>query len=114
MEALRLFALSDLRERDSVRFPLGRFEGFAVRVGPEVRAYVNVCPHRAQPVDVGDGRLWLPNGEIECQAHGARFDPLTGDCRGGPCDGAPLTPVEIEERDGSAWLVTSDASGPRW
>jgi nitrite reductase/ring-hydroxylating ferredoxin subunit len=106
---VKLFALSDLRERDSVRFPLGGIEGFAVRVGSEVRAYVNVCPHRAQPVDVGDGRLWLGSGEIECQAHGARFDPLTGDCRGGPCDGHALTPLAIELRDGFAWLVTSGA-----
>ena len=106
MEAL--FALSDLRERDSVRFPLpgSGFEGFAVRVGAEVRAYVNICPHRAQPVDVGDGRLWV-GAEIECQAHGARFDPLTGACLGGPCDGAALTPLAIEVRDGAAWLAPS-------
>ncbi len=101
---MRLFALSELRERDSVRFPLGSFEGFAVRVGGTVRAYVNVCPHRAQPVDAGDGRLWLPSGLIECQAHGARFDPASGACLGGPCDGAALTPLAIEERDGAAWL----------
>jgi nitrite reductase/ring-hydroxylating ferredoxin subunit len=100
---LKLFSLADLRERDSVRFPLDeRTEGFAVRVGDEVRAYVNICPHRAQPVDVGDGRLWV-GAEIECQAHGARFDPLTGACRGGPCDGRPLTALTIEERDGQIW-----------
>ncbi|MCA1825576.1 MAG: Rieske (2Fe-2S) protein [Myxococcales bacterium] len=112
---MKLFALSELRERDSVRFVLPdlRLEGFAVRVGEAVRAYVNVCPHRTQPVDVGDGRLWLPNGEIECQAHGARFDPLTGECRGGPCDGRPLTPLTIEERDGEVWL-TSAVSEPHW
>jgi len=112
VEAVKLFALADLRERDSVRFPLGPVEGFAVRVGSEVRAYVNVCPHRAQPVDVGDGRLWVGDG-IECQAHGARFDPLTGSCAGGPCDGTPLSPLSIEERDGAVWL-TSAASEPRW
>ena len=106
MEAyVKLFALSDLRERDSVRFPLSpQVEGFAIRVGPEIRAYVNICPHRAQPVDVGDGRLWLPSGIIECQAHGARFDPLSGACLGGPCDGSPLRPVAISFHDGAAWL----------
>ena len=104
---VRLFALPDLRERESVRFPLSpRVEGFAVRVQGEVRAYVNVCPHRAQPVDVGDGRLWLPGGEIECQAHGARFDPLSGACLGGPCDGHALTPLAVEFHDGAAWLAS--------
>jgi nitrite reductase/ring-hydroxylating ferredoxin subunit len=103
---VKLFDLADLRERSSLRFPLPLGEGFAVRdASGAVRAYVNICPHRAQPVDVGDGRLWLPSGEIECQAHGARFDPASGACTGGPCDGWPLTPLPIEERDGAAWLA---------
>jgi nitrite reductase/ring-hydroxylating ferredoxin subunit len=103
---VKLFALSDLKPGASVRFPLRFGEGFAVRdASGAVRAYVNVCPHRAQPVDVGDGRLWLPSGEIECQAHGARFDPATGACAGGPCQGRGLTPIDFEERDGAAWLA---------
>ena len=104
---MRLFDLADLGPGKSVLFPVGPGrEGFAVRDATgAVRAYLNVCPHRAQPVDVGDGRLWLPSGEIECQAHGARFDPATGACMGGPCDGHPLTPLAIEERDGAAWLL---------
>jgi nitrite reductase/ring-hydroxylating ferredoxin subunit len=102
---VKLFELADLRPGDSVRFPLPQGEGFAVRdASGTVRAFVNICPHRAQPVDVGDGRLWLRSGEIECQAHGARFDPATGACMGGPCDGHPLTPLRIEVRDGAAWL----------
>jgi len=102
---MKLFELSELRPGDSVRFPLGLVEGFAVRDrAGAVHAYVNVCPHRAQPVDIGDGRLWLGSGEIECQAHGARFDPATGACMGGPCGGHGLTPLRIEERDGAVWL----------
>jgi nitrite reductase/ring-hydroxylating ferredoxin subunit len=103
---MKLFDLAELRVRGSVRFPLGiGREGFAVLDATgEVRAYLNVCPHRTQPVDVGDGRLWLPSGEIECQAHGARFDPTTGACTGGPCDGSPLTALPVERRDGEIWL----------
>jgi nitrite reductase/ring-hydroxylating ferredoxin subunit len=103
---MKLFDLAELRMRGSVRFPLGRgLEGFAV-LDPtgKVRAYLNVCPHRAQPVDSGDGRLWLDSGEIECQAHGARFDPATGACTGGPCDGTSLTPLRVESRDREIWL----------
>jgi nitrite reductase/ring-hydroxylating ferredoxin subunit len=108
---MKLFALADVRERDSVRFPLpDGGEGFAVRFRDQVRAYLNICPHRLQPVDVGDGRLFLRNGDLECPAHGARFDPLTGECTLGACDGRALTPVPFEERDGFA--VTSDASEP--
>ena len=116
---MKLFSLSQLRPGGSVRFPLGppepgRFgpveqEGFAVlaRDGT-VRAYANVCPHRAQPVDLGDGRLFLPSGELECSAHGARFDASTGACTGGPCGGRALTPLAIELRDGAVWLAPAD------
>jgi nitrite reductase/ring-hydroxylating ferredoxin subunit len=61
---------------------------------------VNVCPHRAQPIDLGDERLFNAAGEIECQAHGARFDPATGKCVGGPCFASGLRPIEIVETEG--------------
>ena len=111
---MKLVDLSTLRAGASVRFPLGatqgrfgpvQLEGFALRTrGGAVRAYLNVCPHRAQPVDLGDGRLFLPSGEIECAAHGARFDPDSGACAGGPCNGRGLTPLAVEERDGALWM----------
>jgi nitrite reductase/ring-hydroxylating ferredoxin subunit len=90
----------------SVRFPIDdQREAFALRA-PDgtLCAYLNVCPHRAQPVDLGDGRLYNAAGEIECAAHGARFDPLTGACIGGPCEGDKLVPLQIVEADG-AWLI---------
>jgi nitrite reductase/ring-hydroxylating ferredoxin subunit len=104
---MKLFDLADLPVRGSIRFPLapGR-EGFAVLDATgTVRAYLNLCPHRAQPVDAGDGRLWLDSGDLECQAHGARFDPATGACTGGPCEGRPLTPLAVETRKGEVWLT---------
>jgi nitrite reductase/ring-hydroxylating ferredoxin subunit len=108
---VKLFVLSALRAGESLRFPLpllrGQLvEGFALRTAAgEVRAYLNVCPHRASAVDLGDGRLFLPSGEIECSAHGARFDPTTGACTGGPCDGHGLVLIQVEERDGELWLA---------
>jgi nitrite reductase/ring-hydroxylating ferredoxin subunit len=110
----KLFDLHDLPPGGSIRFPLpplrGQFgpfsvEGFAHRA-PDgtVRAWVNLCPHRAQPVDVGDGRLFNSLGEIECHAHGARFDPSTGSCTGGPCPGTSLQPLHLEEHDAAVWL----------
>jgi nitrite reductase/ring-hydroxylating ferredoxin subunit len=106
---VKLFELADVSPFGSLRFPLPQGEGFAMhdRSGA-VRVYVNICPHRAQPVDVGNGRLWLLSGEIECHAHGARFDPQSGNCTGGPCDGRALTPLSIFERDGAAWLASGE------
>jgi nitrite reductase/ring-hydroxylating ferredoxin subunit len=106
----RLFDARDLPEGGSVRFTLppvrGRFgplalEGFAYRASDgTIRAWVNLCPHRAQPLDLGDERLFNSLGEIECHAHGARFDPSSGNCTGGPCPGASLQAVPIREQDG--------------
>lgn len=104
---MKLFELSALRPGQSIRFALDeQREGFALRTSDgSVRAYLNVCPHRAQPVDLGDGKLWLPSGQIECSAHGARFDPGTGACAGGPCEGRALTPLTVEVREGAVWLA---------
>jgi nitrite reductase/ring-hydroxylating ferredoxin subunit len=103
-------AAEELRPGASIRFPLEpprRFadEGFAHRAADgSLRAWVNVCPHRAQPIDLGDGRLFNALGQIECQAHGARFDPEVGICAAGPCEAMRLTPVPILEEDGAIWL----------
>lgn len=115
----RLFDADALRPRSSLRFELGEAsqrghsalgagpaEGFALRTAnAELRAYVNVCPHRASPVDLGDGKLFHSNGTLECQSHGAYFDPSTGVCVDGPCVGKALQPLPIEERDGAVWLL---------
>lgn len=112
---MKLFDSRELAAGASVRFPLrtvhGRFgqvllEGFAIRLSDgSLRAYLNVCPHRGQPVDLGDGRLFTPAGQLECQAHGAYFDAESGLCTGGACPGRSLTALEVEERLGAVWLL---------
>jgi nitrite reductase/ring-hydroxylating ferredoxin subunit len=116
---VKLFDSAALLVGQSVRFELGavpgRFgpvqrEGFALRLADgSVRAYLNLCPHRGEPVDRGDGRLFTGGGAIECQAHGALFDPATGACRNGPCFGRDLTPLEVEEHDAAIWLTKQDS-----
>ena len=117
MEAcpLKLFASAALGKAPaSVRFPLrtipGRFgpvqlEGFAIRGRDgSVRGYLNMCPHRGQPVDLGDGQLFTRGGRLECQAHGAYFEPDSGLCVAGACPGRSLTRLTLQERDGAVWL----------
>jgi nitrite reductase/ring-hydroxylating ferredoxin subunit len=114
---MKLFESAALRAGESVRFELGavagRFgpvqrEGFAVRLADgSVRAYLNYCPHRGEPVDRGDGRLFTGSGALECSAHGALFDPATGACRNGPCFGRDLTALEVSEHDSAVWLISS-------
>jgi nitrite reductase/ring-hydroxylating ferredoxin subunit len=117
----RVCDLSELAAGASVRFELaparGRFggiarEGFALLAPDgEPRAYLNVCPHRGQPVDVGDGRLRLPDGTLECQAHGAIFTAASGTCVGGPCAGAGLTALPLEVRGADVFVRDELADG---
>ena len=76
---------------------------FALRTPQGLRAYVNVCAHRNQPV-VSDGRPCDERGLLECRAHGAFYDPATGLCVEGPCEGARLVPVPVGEADGGLFV----------
>ena len=104
--SIRFELLSEDALRGHSGLGYGPAEGFAVRAtGGAVRAYVNQCPHRASPVDLGDGKLYAKDGLLECQAHGAYFDPGSGRCLRGPCEGESLTPLDTEEREGAVWLL---------
>lgn len=77
------------------------FHGFVVRKDGEVAGYVDRCPHQGFPLAVElDGYL-VPDGSlILCSWHGAVFRPLTGECVGGPCAGARLTPWPVAASGG--------------
>lgn len=121
-----LFAASALKARESLRFELGHgsskghsalgegpAEGFALRTAAgQLCAYVNECPHRREPVDLGDGKLFQKDGTLECQAHGAFFEPATGLCVEGPCEGDALRPLAVREQDGFIWLLAEPALLP--
>jgi nitrite reductase/ring-hydroxylating ferredoxin subunit len=73
----------------------------------DLAAFVNVCAHRNQPV-VTDASPTDAQGRVECRAHGALYDPVTGECVGGPCEGARLTRAEVIEHDGVIAAVDDD------
>jgi thiosulfate dehydrogenase (quinone) large subunit len=58
----------------------------------ELSAFSAVCTHAGCDV------VWR-DGEIRCPCHHARFDPATGEPTRGPAR-APLTALEVVERDG--------------
>lgn len=63
--------------------------------------FVNRCPHARWPLDRFDGQVMFDDtGALMCAAHFAVFDPLTGECLGGPGNGRPLTGVPVEEDGG--------------
>ena len=81
--------------------------GFAVRVGLRVRAYLNRCAHVAMEMDFQPNRFWDETGQwLICATHGAVYDPLSGQCKGGPCKGG-LIPIQTSETEGQVHWHTA-------
>ena len=72
------------------------FHGFVIRKDGQVAGYVDRCPHQGFPLALELDRYLTPDGSlILCGWHGAVFEPLTGECTGGPCAGGRLTPWPV-------------------
>jgi len=72
---------------------------FVVRRGERLACFSNVCTHMQQPLNWAPNRFLNKSGEyVVCPAHGATYDALSGECRGGPCNGRGLTswPVRVD------------------
>ncbi len=107
-----LCRLADIPDRDSRAFTITsnneEREIFAVRLGNEVFAYVNVCPHRQMPLNwKPDVFLAYDKSRIVCTMHAATFDIRQGHCVGGPCPGQSLVAVPIVIEDGIVRLGRS-------
>ena len=92
-------------------------EDWAVaRIGGNVTAARDQCPHRGAPITAG----CIVGGEIQCKYHGYRFGP-DGACTAIPALGedaaipsrARLTlPHSLEERYGIVWLAPEEPVAP--
>lgn len=84
----------------------GRFHGFVVRRGEDVRGYVDLCPHAGMPLAQElDGYLTAGGDLIQCSWHGALFRIEDGACVAGPCVGQRLRPWPVAVVDGA--IVTA-------
>ena len=110
MSGTRIAVADSLREGDGVRFRVMldglAYEAFAVRWRGRVHAYVNMCRHQSLPLDFGDGRYFDEAFDaLVCCHHGARYAPDTGKCVEGPCEGASLTALAVEQRGADLWCT---------
>lgn len=79
------------------------------RVGDEIHAWHNVCPHQGRSLNwAADRFLFDDDGRLVCPHHGACFELPSGQCVAGPCEGAALKPVTVEVRDGIVWMVNEE------
>lgn len=104
-----LMRLADLPDGATREFVLGGGDwppgGFLVRVGGEVHAYLNRCPHALRPLNFRPDRFLAPDGgHIQCTAHGALFEKHTGLCIAGPCLDESLRRIAVRVTDGSICL----------
>jgi len=105
-----LCAVADLADPGSKGFRFRAdskmFAGFVVRMGEDIRGYVDSCPHAGWPLAAWDDRYLTREGNlILCGGHGALFRPLDGMCIAGPCADERLTPWPITVVNGQ--IVTA-------
>lgn len=110
MQRLKICASDALEDGGAgVRFEVERSgkpqQAFAVRHHGRVYGYLNRCRHVPIELDWNHGEFFDTSKiYLICSTHGALYAPDTGLCVGGPCRGARLEPVRLEESEGQVWL----------
>lgn len=88
----------------------GGFTGLFAVGSPDVRVYVNACPHIGVALDwTAHEFLTRDKQHIVCATHGALFAIGTGLCIQGPCHGDSLEQVPVTIDDG--WILVPDDAG---
>jgi len=83
---------------------------FAIRFSGVVYAYINRCSHMDLKLNfLHRNFLDLEKKHLICSTHGALYDPASGACRSGPCDGAGLMPLAVRETGGKVELEEQGA-----
>ena len=93
-----------------VRFEVEYFgdvaPAFVVRYAGRVHGYLNRCAHVATELDWREAEFFdSERRNLICSTHGAVYAADTGQCLGGPCGGAPLVRLQIEERAGQVYFL---------
>jgi nitrite reductase/ring-hydroxylating ferredoxin subunit len=117
-EKIFLCASDDLWERGrGIRFdvatPGGPECAFAVRFEGKPFAYLNRCMHLPQELDWNAGEFFDDESQyIVCASHGALYRPQDGTCVAGPCRGARLIAVPVEENAQGVFWIASERVRP--
>jgi nitrite reductase/ring-hydroxylating ferredoxin subunit len=82
---------------------------FAVRYGGRVYAYLNCCAHKLTELDWEAGQFFdAQRRYLVCATHGALYEPASGLCVAGPCRGAHLVALAVEETAHGIRLAPAD------
>ena len=102
--------VAELPDGAAREFVLGEFDwpltGILVRVGGEVHAFLNRCPHALRQLNIRPDAFLSSDGALlQCSSHGALFEKDTGECVAGPCVGESLRRLPVELREGELRLT---------
>lgn len=108
MGSRRLVPVDEVPEDDTVLFTITdqntTQEIILTRQNGSITAWENHCQHWTDTrLDRGDGAL-VREGDIVCRRHGATFEPGSGECTWGPCEGAYLDVIDVSVDDGAVHL----------
>lgn len=93
---IRVASVSELSEDEGLRVEVEGTPIALFKVGDEVLAIGDTCPHQEGPLSEGA----VENGQVTCPWHGARFDLKTGLCVGPPADeDVPHYPARVNGGD---------------
>jgi nitrite reductase/ring-hydroxylating ferredoxin subunit len=101
---------ADIAEPGTANVVLGEGEDeldvLIVKTAGRVQAFINCCPHQFIPLETFPNHfLTEDKRHLVCSGHGALFEPGTGFCTQGPCEGLALDALSIVERNGSVFLA---------
>ena len=110
MAKIKIARAENIAEGGTVKFPFTRggrpMEGFLARFQGKLVAYENQCRHLPLHLDYESGRFFNAEGDhFICQTHNAIYEPLTGLCVRGPCEGESLKSLKIEIVEGEVWVT---------
>lgn len=93
-----------------VRFEVATIGGpepaFVVRYRGRAHAFLNRCGHTPMELDWKPGEFFDSSGlYLTCATYGALFDPATGACLGGRCNGRGLAVLRVVEENGGVYLI---------
>ena len=95
-EFTRVASLSEIPENGAICVHLGGTAIGLFRIGGEVFAIGDICPHAHAHLSEGE----IMGDEVACPLHFATFNIRTGECTGPPADEDVETyPVRIEGDD---------------
>lgn len=106
----RMCAASELPDPGSMGFEIERenytLDLFIVHKDGEYFAYRNSCPHTGAPLEWQEHQfLDMDKAFIQCSTHDALFEIPTGLCIKGPCVGASLTGLSVEQRGEDLYII---------